>query len=122
MGGTMKIFNYFAAFFLLTSSFAAGNGNLKGKVTDKVSEEPLVGVNVIILNQFWGAATDTKGEYVIKNIPQGTYSVKVSYVGYSSKTIHDVIIENKETSRLDIKLETDFILPEIVVLTKKPMI
>jgi hypothetical protein len=62
--------------------FAGTTGKIAGTVTDKQSGEPLVGVNVVIVGTTLGAATDAEGYYAILNVPVGTHSVRISYIGY----------------------------------------
>ena len=81
---------------------------MSGKIIDADTKEPLIGANIIILNTNLGAATDIEGNYFILNITPGTYSVKVSYVGYAPKTIEDVRVVANITYELNIELSTDF--------------
>jgi outer membrane receptor protein involved in Fe transport len=106
---------------IMTSSIFAqvGVGKISGKVSDVDTGEPLIGANVIILNTNLGAATDLDGNYFILNIEPGTYSLKVSYVGYASKTVEQVRIVANITYELNVTLSTDFTLPEVVVEDKK---
>ena len=70
---------------LLMPSFSnAQTGSLKGHVFDKSTNEPLIGANVILEKTSIGVATDRDGTYVLRGIPVGRYSVKVSYIGYVS--------------------------------------
>ena len=46
-------------------------GSIIGKVIDYSNNEPLVGVNIIILNSTLGASTDQNGEFEIKDVPIG---------------------------------------------------
>ena len=114
----MLFFTKFFAILLLSVPLFA-NGTLKGKVTDKSTKEALIGANIIVLNQSWGAATDINGFYEIKNIPAGTYTIKASYVGYASFEKNEVTIKNFQIVELDFELETDFTLQEIVVVDQK---
>ncbi|MBK7630477.1 MAG: von Willebrand factor type A domain-containing protein [Ignavibacteriales bacterium] len=114
----MLFFTKFFAILLLSVPLFA-NGTLKGKVTDKASNEALIGANIIVLNHSWGAATDIDGFYEIKNIPAGTYTIKVTYVGYAPFEKKDVTIKNFQVVELDFELETDFTLSEIVVVDQK---
>ena len=47
-----------------------------------------IGANVVIsgngLNT--GAATDFNGEYIVNDVPIGTYTIKITYIGYSDFT------------------------------------
>ena len=115
----MKVLISFAAFLLMVSTTFAATGNFKGKVTDTKTGDPLVGANVIILNHTWGAATAIDGKYEIKNIPVGVYSVKISYVGYEPKIIHNINIEANKTYVVNAELEADFVLHDIVVSQPK---
>lgn len=97
----------------------SGVGKLSGKVTDAATGEPLIGANIIVVNSNQGGASDIEGQYYVLNITPGTYDVKVSYVGYASKTLTGVRIVAGITYDLNIQLTTDFSLPEVVVQGKK---
>ena len=58
--------------------------NISGKVTDKETHEPLVGVTIVILNTFFGATTDFDGNYLINNV-DGDMILKVSRIGYEEQ-------------------------------------
>jgi hypothetical protein len=55
-------------------------------ITDAQTKEPIImgSVSLSPLGQY--AVTDTRGRATIKNIPKGTYTLTVSYVGYESHT------------------------------------
>ena len=113
---------YFISFFLLLSSyqiFAQNNRqDIRGLVTDKLSQAPLIGATVHILNQPDGksAATDKRGYYVLADLPPGSYDLKVTYQGYKELIIPNVeVVSGKETIH-DIALEETFnSLKEVVV-------
>lgn len=122
MEGVYKKFIIFAAVLLfgLANIYAqTGTGKLAGKITDSQTGEPLIGANIIILNTNLGAATDIDGNYFILNITPGTYDVKVSYVGYSSKTITGVRVVPGITYELNETLSSGIDLDEIVVTDQK---
>lgn len=119
-----SITKFFSIVFLslLVVTFAqaqTGVGKLSGKVVDANTKEPLIGANVLIVGSQMGAATDINGEYFILNITPGTYSVKVSYVGYAPKTLENVRVVAGITYELNVDLSTDFTLDEIVVIDRK---
>lgn len=84
-----KLFLIVFSFFVL-SGFAQ-NTNLEGKVTD-VSGNPLEMANVIALYQSTGkmasfGVTNDKGMYKL-SLPENTsFTLKISYIGYVSKTV-----------------------------------
>jgi hypothetical protein len=55
---------------------------ITGKVIESASGDPLPGANVIIEGTNIGAATNLDGEYIIKQVPPGTYTLKFKYIGY----------------------------------------
>ncbi len=104
--------------------YAGTTGKLKGKVVDEKTGEALPGVNVIIEGTTMGAAADINGEFIILQIPPGTYTVKVSMVGYQTQVIQDVHIMVDHTTNLDIKLfeKTVELNNEVVVTAHRPVI
>ena len=118
----MKIFTKLFIILLLfiSANYAqVGVGKLSGKIIDADTKEALIGANVIILGTQLGAASNIEGDYFILNITPGTYSVKVSYVGYAPRTIENVRIVAGITYELNVELSTDFSLAEIVVIDRK---
>lgn len=121
----MKRFYNFSIITTLLFLFASvtlaqtGVGKLSGKITDADTNEPLIGANLLIVGTSVGAATDINGEYFILNITPGTYTVRVSYVGYAPKTIENVRLVANITYELNVELSTDFTLDEIVVIDRK---
>jgi hypothetical protein len=104
-----------AILFLIYLSFStAQTGGIKGKVTDGKSPIPLV--NVVLLNTGLGAGTDVNGDYIIKGIPTGEYTIKFTAVGWETRTSEITIIENR-TLELDIVLNEKAIEVEGVEVT-----
>ena len=58
---------------------------LSGIITDKNSNETLIGVNVIISDLNIGTTTNDYGFYSI-SLPKGTHTIAVSYLGYQDIT------------------------------------
>lgn len=119
-----RIYNFsiiITLFFLFASVAVAqtGVGKLSGKIIDSDTKEPLIGANILIMGTNAGAATDLSGEYFILNITPGTYSVRVSYVGYAPKTIENVRVVANITYELNVDLSTDFTLEDIVIIDRK---
>ena len=111
--------------FLITSSALADtNGKISGVIKDKNTGERLLGVNVVILGTDLGAASNSLGEYFIINIPPGTYTVKASYIGYSTVLVKDVKVNIDRTTTVDFEMEEGSIQfkQEIVVEAKREKI
>jgi outer membrane receptor protein involved in Fe transport len=98
----------------LTSSYAeplGTTGKIQGKVIDSKSGTPLVGAIVKIEGTNMGASSDDAGDYVILNVPVGTYSIRCTYVGY------EPVLQTEVRVSADITTKIEFSLLETVVKT-----
>ena len=90
--------NYFVfyIYLLLSASVAfAQDGAIKGKIADKTTGESIPFANVIAERGgrlAGGATTDFDGNYTIKPIAPGKYNLKVTYVGYKTILMTDLIV------------------------------
>lgn len=62
-------------------------GQVKGRVLDKASNDPLDFVNVVVRKQgeskiFQGAISDSEGSFLISGLPDGKYTLTASFTGY----------------------------------------
>ena len=112
------------AILLNTSLFAGDVGKLIGTVLDKTSEEPLMGVNVVLLGSSYGVASGEDGKFMIMNIAPGLYNVKFTYIGSGTVTIEGVRISTDLTTNLfQVHLASEAIEgQEIIVTAEKPLI
>ncbi len=98
-------------------------GKISGKVTDSETKEPLVGATVLLQGTTFGASTDINGNYVILNVPAGTYAIKTFYVGYNPLTITNVSVLSGLTRDLDIKLSSTAVkAPTVEIVAQRPLI
>ena len=83
--------------FLILGAFvnAQVKGNISGKVIDKNTNEVLIGANILVVGTNFGSSTDIDGNYSIKNLDAGIYSLKISYISYRSTVIEKVIVNIK---------------------------
>jgi hypothetical protein len=108
----------FLIVFLTTVEVLSQNtGTIYGNVVDSETGENVVGANVILESTHYGAASDLDGNYVIENIPSGTYNITVSYLGYSKSRIENVKIKADEKLKIDVPLKSEAIqVDEVVVV------
>jgi hypothetical protein len=59
---------------------------LSGVVRDRSANEPLVFANIFVEGTQQGTTTDGNGKFTI-TLPQGTYRIRCSFVGYRTETI-----------------------------------
>jgi len=104
--------------FLLTG-IAAAEIRVYGYIVDAGSREPLIGANLNVLNQPYGAATNLDGYYVIVGLPPGLHEIRVSYQGYKPADFNLVVNEFDEIYQ-DFELEASpLVLEEVVVTTER---
>jgi len=109
----------------LISTFLLGGttGKLSGVIKDADTGEPLVGANILIEGTSFGAATNLKGEYVILNIPPGRYNVRISFIGYETVLMQNVVIIVDQTTNLSVDLKPQTLqVGEVIVTAKTPLI
>ena len=93
----------------------AQTGSITGTVSDAETGETIPGANVQLVEVERGAATNPQGVYTISNVPEGSYTLRVTFVGYEAFQGEVSIEANTQTTR-DIALETGAIgLDEVVV-------
>ena len=83
-------------YFYSVFGFSQNQFTLSGSVYEVEGQETLIGANVIFPKVSTGATTNEYGFYSI-TLPEGTYNVKVSYLGYYS--ISKIIILNKDLTQ-----------------------
>ncbi|MFK8008826.1 MAG: TonB-dependent receptor [Saprospiraceae bacterium] len=93
-------------------------GNLSGKIFSKTT--PLEFANIQIEGTEQGAIADADGTYLIENIPEGEWTVVVSFTGYVSQKQLIKIDESASQLKLDFDLgESQFSLNQVVVTGTK---
>ena len=103
-------------FILPVLLFSQTDGYVNGYVYDSKSQLPLLGANVIIDGTEKGAISDENGFFEITNISPKSYNLSVSYVGYQSKKIFNIIIKSKGNQTLEILMvESSEELEEIIL-------
>lgn len=101
--------------FFVAGNIAAQNIFLKGKIIDSKSGNAIHGAAVSIAHNYL-VYTNIEGYYTIKEIPEGSYSVKVSRLGY--KSFSATLNINSVSSIKDFSLEPSPIeLDEVIVST-----
>jgi outer membrane receptor for ferrienterochelin and colicins len=87
--------------------------NITGRITDKEGNG-IEGVNIFLIGEGRGGATNGKGEYSINNIPMGEYKLQASGVGFRS-VIRNVNLQSNLI--IDLILETEAVRQGEVIVT-----
>lgn len=88
---------------------------LSGIITDSHTGDAIPGVNIYIVELKRGAATDVNGKYEIDDMPAGTYTVQITYIGYE-KVMRTVQVADQNVT-LNIKLGASTVgMKQLVVM------
>ncbi len=133
MKQVQNIIKYFCIFCLLPFTLLAGDdditytlsgGEITGKIIDKETQEAIPYATIQLLNN--GLTTsftesDDNGLYTLKPIPPGKYTLKVSYLGYTTFEMVDILVQSNRSIVLDVEMEVNNALStdEVVIIAKK---
>ncbi|MDP8321457.1 MAG: carboxypeptidase regulatory-like domain-containing protein [Candidatus Stygibacter australis] len=93
---------------------AGTTGQLAGKVRDEQGRP--APANIILEGTQIGAAAKDNGQYIIINIPPGTYNVKCLSMGFGTQLVEGVKIGIDETTTLNFTLSKDALALEGVTI------
>ncbi len=95
--------------FSLTPGFSQDllTQTIRGVVLDKSSGSPLPGANIVVMDTdpLLGASTDQNGHFILESVPTGRQSLQVSFLGYQSLLISNIIVSSAKELVLEIELE-----------------
>lgn len=73
---------------------------VRGTVIDADTRQPLMGANLLLVGTELGAVTDSTGQFTILDVPLGRYQLQISYLGYQTQILQEVLVESgKEVVR-----------------------
>lgn len=88
-------------------------GTIRGRIID-TSKQTLPGASIYIENLRTGVTSDVNGYYTFSNLNPGTYTIKISYVGYSPVEMK-ITVPAGRTLEKDVVLNEGLELQEVVV-------
>ncbi|MDR2086534.1 MAG: TonB-dependent receptor [Dysgonamonadaceae bacterium] len=107
-----QIITWFLCLFAIAPLFAQNKHIVKGVVKDAGTQEPLIGVSVILKGSTQGTVTDTDGQYRIELASPREATLQFSYIGYSNR---EIPVEGR--SEIDVNLsENAQLIDEVVVV------
>ena len=114
-----------STFFLLValSTFAQPSQTVRGKIVDKESKFPLVGVTALLVNnatQPVGTVTDVEGNFRLPNVPVGRQTLRFTLVGYKEILLNNIVVEAGRETVLNLEMEESVTeLNTVVVKVKR---
>ena len=107
---------YFTLLCLQTNVIFAQTASISGFVFDQSNLESLIGANIYVEDETFGAVTNNSGYYVISDLPAGKYTLVCSYVGFKDFRQNILLAEGEEL-KLSIQLEPALLETETVTVT-----
>ncbi len=81
--------------------------DVKGRVKDRQSQEPLIGATVQVVGSNVAAVTDIDGNFQLSGLKDGIYDIEIKYIGYKTAVKRQVKVEDNKVTTLDFDMETD---------------
>jgi len=105
---TKPFLKSFILLFFVAFSIKATAQTIRGKVTDAVTGEPLVGATVSLDDTKFSTIVNLDGSYVFKNIPAGKYDIKVKYSGYEKDKKENIEVKaGQDVKGINFQLKTE---------------
>ena len=98
MRSIIFVINFLFLINPIVSSQSKTNTSISGKVFDKTTNQPLEYSTVSVINKetgktINGSIADVHGNYVVTDIPYGTYKIDINFIGYEKITIDSVSLK-----------------------------
>lgn len=100
--------------FILLPGLAAAQATFIGKVTDKTTQQPLVGVTVYFPALKKGGSTDTLGLCRVTDLPAGSHKAEIRFLSYKTQTRTIRLLSGETTAEFLLEPEAAQ-LQEVVV-------
>ncbi len=87
----------------------AGSNKITGRIIDSITSQPIDYASISLMNQaddkvINGGTTDSKGNFKLNDIADGHYKIVVYFIGYSTTTINNLVLNKTNSNVGDIKL------------------
>ncbi|MDX1913171.1 MAG: TonB-dependent receptor [Saprospiraceae bacterium] len=92
---------------------------VRGTVLDDDSKTPLIGASVRIadIEPVIGATTDSEGSFRLSGVPVGRITLHISYLGYESASIPNIVVNSGKEVVLQLSLQESALKMSEVVIT-----
>lgn len=110
-------------FFIIICKLSFSQGiTVTGIAIDSIDQRPLIGANTVITGSnksiAGGASTDLKGKFIIKGVKPGSYTLKISYVGYKTYRRKITVLQNSLDLGKILVSPGDFEMNEVEIVDK----
>jgi hypothetical protein len=85
---------------------AAQTGEICGTIIEKTTGEPIIGATVVVAKLNIVTTTNSEGAYNLK-VPSGTYTLRLSYISFTTVELTDVVVEANKTTQANAAMKED---------------
>jgi len=112
-----------AILFALGVLLHAQKVTIQGLVKDKQTGEPLIGATVVLVGTYKGAYADAEGRFTLKDLNPGTYTLRVTYVGYNEVLLTGLTVKADQTLNLTIPMSpVGTTIQTVEIIGEKPVV
>ena len=101
---------------VLSAQAQETDAHIYGHVIDKATGEHLPYIVVMLKGTTIGVTTENTGHYMIRNIPEGSFTVEVSAIGYKTQT-REIKVRRGRSYEVNFTLEEDFVQIDGVIIS-----
>ena len=101
---------------VLSAQAQETDAHIYGHVIDKATGEHLPYIVVMLKGTTIGVTTENTGHYMMRNIPEGSFIVEVSAIGYKTQT-REINIRKGRSYEVNFTLEEDFVQIDGVIVS-----
>ncbi len=101
----MKKIAALTVFLGMASLLFSQTGVIRGKVSNKLTNEPIAFANVLETKTGKGTITDENGLYEITGLEPGLYDLNVTFIGFEDVTVFEIQVTNSKPALVDIPME-----------------
>jgi outer membrane receptor for ferrienterochelin and colicin len=107
-------------FLLIVSGLFAQQGEIKGRITDVLNNEPMPFVNVGVAGTTVSAVTDAQGNFRLSGLAPGFVRIQASFVGYHPVVSSEIEVSQANIAFIELKMERKDISLEEVTVNASP--
>ena len=78
---------------------------LRGNIRDFDTNQPLAGATVQLVNTEKGTASSETGAFRFDQLPTGRYNLSVSYLGYETMAVPEILLESGKEKVVEVRLK-----------------
>ncbi|HWR99371.1 MAG TPA: TonB-dependent receptor, partial [Prolixibacteraceae bacterium] len=109
----IRLLNFCLFFLFISNVLTAQNVEIKGKITESKTGEPMTGVNILVVGDVHGTVSGYDGAFVLKIKKSPPIKLRFSMVGYEPQEV----VVSELIKNLKIKMEEQLFLGQEIVVS-----